>query len=170
MTRAYDLLCELRSRGAAIAFKPDGRAVIRGVADLPGEFLARVRERRGEVLCLAGLERSLGADVTRLMAEIVEERDELDEAGILPAALLPGTPLVAVLEVHLRQHGAASLERLVTALHAASVALDTDEMARLEGSALSPGRPRVHGSHLGGSKPLGRQPLTSPIRPWSRTC
>lgn len=135
MTRAYDLLRELRWRGAEVVFKSDGRAVIRGAADLPPEFLARVRERRGEVLSLAGLETTLGVDLTRMLAELIEDRDELDEAGLLPKSLLPGTGLLDVLIEHRRRHGPASLERLVTALHAAAVALDVDEMVRLEGSA-----------------------------------
>lgn len=135
MTRAYDLLRELRWRGAEVVFRSDGRAVIRGAADLPAEFLARVRERRGEVLSLAGMEETLGADLARLLAEVVEDRDELDEAGLLPTSLLPGLGLLDVSIEHRRRHGRAGLERLVTALHAAAVALDVDEMVRLEGSA-----------------------------------
>lgn len=135
MTRAYDLLRELRLRGAEVVFKPDGRAVIRGAADLPAELLGRIRERRGEVLSLAGMETTLGVDLTRMLAEVVEDRDELDEAGLLPQSLLPGIGLLDVIIEHRRRHGRASLERLVTALHAAAVALDVDEMVRLEGSA-----------------------------------
>lgn len=132
MSLAHNLLVDVRRRGADVALDDAGRSVLRCACPLPDDLLARLRTARDELGRWLRLEHELGPEVVELLADIAEDRDALAAGGVLPETLLSAVAVLVQVERRLHLFGPAEAAAFVQALYCAEVALDVDELVRLE--------------------------------------